>query len=95
MRPIVPFFQIGASFDAETLEAIKIAFDKACVLFDCSDDSALSKATIAAHICSIAGKGERDPKRMVASTVLTFDALTEMQVAASHDIVPPRSPAQI
>jgi hypothetical protein len=64
----------GAAFDPETIAALAQAYEAAVMLVG-RDQPLLVLETIAKRILEIAGRGERDPKKMVEYAIRGLDRL--------------------
>jgi hypothetical protein len=57
------------TFDSETLAAIDEAFDVACKALDDTGQPKMVREVIAERIIEAAGRGERDPVRLVKAAL--------------------------
>lgn len=59
----------GPVFDAEATALLTWAFEKACAELDQPASNSLVREIIAKRIVEIAGRGERDPDRLLKATL--------------------------
>jgi hypothetical protein len=64
MAIILPFMRDRSVFEPEVTSAMSTAFDEACRALGIPGAAAREREAVAVRIIELAGRGERDPKRL-------------------------------